>query len=71
MDNWQNWAVAVVLLLCAFRMVKGFYSFYRNIKEKRTACNCCANDCGLKHSHDKEEKDCCRNHSKEKKNCCG
>ena len=48
MNNWQNWAVALILLLCIVRIGQSIYSFFRGVKEKRNPCANCATGCELK-----------------------
>lgn len=33
MNNWQNWAVALILLLCIVRIGQSVYLFFRKVKE--------------------------------------
>lgn len=48
MNNWQNWAVALILLLCIVRIGQSIYSFFRGVKEKRNPCANCATGCELR-----------------------
>lgn len=38
MNNWQNWAVALILLLSIVRIGQSVYLFFRKVKEKRNPC---------------------------------
>lgn len=38
MSNWQNWAVALILLLCIVRIGQRVYAFFMKVKEKRNPC---------------------------------
>ncbi len=42
MSNWQNWAVALILLLCIVRIGQRVYAFFMKVKEKRNPCENCA-----------------------------
>ena len=48
MSNWQNWAVALILLLCIVRIGQRVYAFFMKVKEKRNPCENCATGCELK-----------------------
>ena len=52
MNNWQNWAVALILLLCIVRIGQSIYSFFRGVKEKRNPCANCATGCELKNLYE-------------------
>lgn len=47
MSNWQNWAVALILLLCIVRIGQRVYAFFMKVKEKRNPCENCATGCEL------------------------
>ncbi|MCD8183980.1 MAG: hypothetical protein LUE99_13850 [Bacteroides sp.] len=71
MSNWQNWVVAVVLLLCAIRIGQSIYAFFRHVKEKRNPCENCASGCELKQLYDKKRAECSGERKETKKKCCG
>ena len=58
MNNWQNWAVALILLLCIVRIGQSIYSFFRGVKEKRNPCANCATGCELKNLYEKKRSEC-------------
>jgi len=47
MSNWQNWAVALILLLCIVRIGQRVYAFFMKVREKRNPCENCATGCEL------------------------
>lgn len=68
MNNWQNWAVALILLLCIVRIGQSIYSFFRGVKEKRNPCANCATGCEL---YEKKRSECSEERKETKKKCCG
>lgn len=71
MNAWQNWAVALILLLCVVRIGRGIYVFFRGIKEKRNPCENCATGCELKQLYEKKRAECGDKRKETKKKCCG
>lgn len=71
MNNWQNWVVALVLLLCVIRIGQRIYIFFRRIKEKRNPCENCATGCELKQLYDKKRAECSGVRKETQKKCCG
>lgn len=58
MSNWQNWAVALILLLCIVRIGQRVYAFFMKVKEKRNPCENCATGCELKQLYEKKRSEC-------------
>ena len=48
MNSWQEWVVALLLLLCAVRIGMSIYSFFHRVKENGNPCDSCASGCELK-----------------------
>ena len=48
MNSWQEWVVALLLLLCAVRIGMSIYSFFHRVKENDNPCDSCASGCELK-----------------------
>ena len=48
MMNWQQWVVAILLLLCIVRIGWGIYAFFRRTKENGNPCANCVTGCDLK-----------------------
>lgn len=71
MSNWQNWVVALILLLCIIRIGQSIYAFFRRMKDKRNPCENCATGCELKQLYDKKRAACSDERKETKKNCCG
>ena len=42
MNSWQEWVVALLLLLCAVRIGMSIYSFFHRVKENGNPCDSCA-----------------------------
>ena len=71
MNNWQEWIVGLLLLLCAVRIGMSVYSFFRRTKENSNPCENCASGCELKRQLDKKQQECKVTKKHPKKNCCG
>ena len=52
MNSWQEWVVALLLLLCAVRIGMSIYSFFHRVKENGNPCDSCASGCELKNLYD-------------------
>ena len=68
MNNWQNWAVALILLLCIVRIGQSIYSFFRGVKEKRNPCANCATGCELKNLYRRNVRSVVKKEKKQRKN---
>ena len=70
MSNWQNWAVALILLLCIVRIGQRVYAFFMKVKEKRNSGKNCSTGCELKQLYEKKRSECsdCKKYFKKK--CC-
>lgn len=71
MNSWQEWVVALLLLLCAVRIGKGIYVFFHRMKKNNNPCENCASGCELKDLYNKKRATCSDVRKKEKKSCCG
>ncbi|WP_300814212.1 hypothetical protein [uncultured Bacteroides sp.] len=69
--NWQEWAVAFLLLLCSAYIVRWGYSFFVRMRKKTNPCDGCATNCELKHLYGKKHASCREEHKETKKKCCG
>lgn len=67
---WQEWAVALVLLCCAFWVGRYLRSFFLSDKKKSSPCDSCVTGCDIKRLYDQKQKDCVAGKQKEKKSCC-
>lgn len=71
MNNWQEWVVGALLLLCALRISLSIYSFFHRTQKNANPCENCATGCELKNLYDKKRTSCSNAPSKKKKSCCG
>ena len=71
MMNWQQWAVAILLLLCIVRIGWGIYAFFRRTKENGNPCANCVTGCDLKRLMDEKHVECSATKKDKKKKCCG
>lgn len=71
MNNWQEWVVGVLVILCIARVVYGMFLFFRRTQESANPCDSCASGCGLKDMMEKKRNLCDVKKKKTKKNCCG
>ncbi len=71
MMNWQQWVVAILLLLCIVRIGWGIYTFLRRTKENGNPCVNCVTGCELKRLMDGKRAECSVTKKEKKKKCCG
>ena len=71
MMNWQQWVVAILLLLCIVRIGCGIYAFFRRTRENGNPCANCVTGCDLKRLMDEKRVECSATKKEKKKNCCG
>lgn len=72
MDGWQDWAVALLLLGCIWRIGKKVWDFFRRIgDEKNNPCEGCPSDCKLRELHEAGRRGYHKMPKKKKKSCCG
>ena len=38
MNNWQEWVVGVLVVLCIVRLVYGIYTFFRRTRDSGNPC---------------------------------
>ena len=48
MNNWQEWVVGVLIVLCIARVIYGIYLFFRRTRESENPCDSCVSGCDLK-----------------------
>ncbi len=46
--DWQQWAVAVLVLACLWRLIRGAIAFFRRARTGDSPCSGCATPCELK-----------------------
>jgi uncharacterized membrane protein len=71
MSNWQEWVIALLLLLCVIRIGMSVYAFFRRAKEGGNPCDTCATGCDLKRLLNEKRAECGKGRKKKKKSCCG
>ena len=54
MNNWQEWVVGVLVVLCIARVVYGIFLFFRRTRENQNPCDSCVSGCELKDMMDKK-----------------
>lgn len=69
--NWQEWVVALLILLCVFRMVSRIYTFFRQTRKNESPCSTCVSGCELKNQLGRKQSDCKEKDQRLKKKCCG
>ena len=71
MNNWQEWVVGVLIVLCIARVIYGIYLFFRRTRESENPCDSCVSGCDLKDMMEKKRQECGVKKKSTKKNCCG
>ncbi|MEG1563496.1 MAG: hypothetical protein RR365_07185 [Bacteroides sp.] len=70
-SDWQDWAVALVMVFTLTRIAYLCYSFFRQAKKNKNPCANCASGCALKDQLEKKRQECKEAKPLAKKNCCG
>lgn len=71
MNNWQEWVVGILIVLCLSRMVYGLFVFFRRTKENKNPCDACVSGCELKDMLEEKRRECRGKKKSTKKKCCG
>ncbi|WP_291529251.1 hypothetical protein [Bacteroides sp. UBA939] len=71
MTNWQQWVVAILLLLCVVRIGWASYAFFRRMKKKDNPCANCVTGCEIKKLMDEKRAECSTAKKEKKKKGCG
>ena len=71
LNNWQDWVVGVLVVLCIARVIYGIFRFFRRTRENQNPCDSCVSGCELKDMMDKKRGECDVKKKSTKKNCCG
>ena len=58
MNNWQEWVVGVLIVLCIARVIYGIYLFFRRTRESENPCDSCVSGCDLKDMMEKKRQEC-------------
>ena len=69
MSGWQDWAVALLLLLCAGRIVWGVCRTFRRAGRGESPCGNCPSCCRTAASPAGKRASCCHGKKKKKKSC--
>lgn len=68
--DWQEWGVALLIIVCVVRIGYSIFVFFRRLKKKESPCGSCATGCALKTQLDQKDRDGEKEKLPEKKNCC-
>ena len=71
MNNWQDWVVGVLVVLCIARVIYGIFRFFRRTRENQNPCDSCVSGCEIKDMMDKKRGECDVKKKSTKKKCCG
>ena len=71
MNNWQEWVVGVLVVLCIARIIYGIFLFFRRTRESENPCDSCVSGCDLKDMMEKKRQERGVKKKSTKKNCCG
>ena len=76
--HWQEWIVALLVLLCTARIGMNVISFFRSSGKKNSPCDSCPTGCEIKRLYDRKRMECSdkpeekgKKKSCENKKCCG
>lgn len=56
--HWQEWIVALLVLLCIIRIGMSVISFFHPSKKERDPCSNCPTGCEIKKLYDKKRLGC-------------
>lgn len=71
MGSWQDWIVALVVVLCIARVGMSIWNmFLTSKKDGNNPCAHCPQPCDLKRQYDQKVQNCCHEDKKSKKSCC-
>jgi len=69
-EGWQEWAVALIVLLCVIKVGMSIYQTYKRSKDGYNPCAGCASSCDIKRLYDQKRRSCEGNVKKTQKSCC-
>ena len=70
MLEWQDWIVALIVLLCVGRLSVSLWHLYQKTTGAENPCAHCTEPCDIKRLYDQKVQNCCHGHKKTKKSCC-
>ena len=70
MSNWQDWVVALLLVLCMGRIVYNVVRSFRRAGRGESPCSHCSGACSSRHFSVQDDSCCCQGQKKNKKSCC-
>ncbi|MBQ9884803.1 MAG: hypothetical protein IJM43_10240 [Bacteroidaceae bacterium] len=70
LGNWQEWVVALVVVLCVAKVALSIFQTYKRGTEGNSPCAGCASPCDIKRLYDKKRESCQGNVKKSNKSCC-
>lgn len=70
--TWQDWTVAIVVLLCVGEIVRRAVHFFRSDKNSNP-CAGCTSDCELRNLFERKRRECKKQQKppRHRKKCCG
>lgn len=69
--DWQEWVVALLIIVCVVRVGYGISVFFRRSKKKESPCASCATGCALKIQLEQKAQNCEKEKPAKTKKCCG
>lgn len=70
MNDWQEWVVALLLLLCAVRVGQGVFTFFKHSSQSKNPCDSCVSGCELRDLLERKRQTCLHAQKDKQKKCC-
>ena len=71
MSGWQEWIVALLLIVCLYWIGRRVRQFFRHQTEKNNPCANCVTGCDIKRLYEEKRAACGKDKKISKKKCCG
>ncbi len=69
--GWQEWAVALLVVVCVVRIGMWVRDFFRQVKSGKNPCETCSCDCELRNLSSEARANCKEKRRSSNKKCCG
>lgn len=56
MNDWQNWVLVIILLICFGWVAYKIYNVFMKAKRNESPCSSCATGCSLRNLDDKDDR---------------